>query len=377
MRPQTNCTLCERLTHLASRVGFSRLLLSSHTKIRVTSMELSEHALALHQKAVIIDGHNDSIIEHWAREESMLLAPDLPTYQVDLTRLHGGGVTAIFSMVGGGDLFQCVELWDGMYDNVATYPQDFAIIDSPADVDACKAAGRIGLIGQLESCTALQRSLRVLRVFHKLGVRVAGLTHGEADPDSLHGTRSPFGYCTQADRDAARTAFTGLTDFGRLAIPEMNRLGIVVDLAHTQDASYFEAIELSTAPVVFSHGNVFACCPHWRNLTDDQLKALRDRRGAIGIAFYPGFIDQDPERQTLTRVVDHIEYVCETIGDDHVAFGADYDGMGEQVAVPPSYLELPLLTQIMLDRGFSDATILKFWGANFLRILAEVQAAAT
>jgi len=239
--------------------------------------------------------------------------------------------------------------------------------------DRCKAQGKIGLIGQLESCTALGKSLRVLRVFHKLGVRVAGLTHGEADPDSLHGTRSPFDYCTQADRDAARTAFTGLTDFGRLAIPEMNRLGIVVDLAHTQDASYFEAIELSTAPVVFSHGNIFACCPHWRNLTDDQLLALRDHGGAIGVAFYPRFIDQDPERQTLSRLVDHIEYVCDYIGHDHIAFGADYDGIGGQVAIPPSHADLPSLTQAMLDRGFSESTIIKFWGGNFLRILTEAQ----
>lgn len=336
-------------------------------------MQISDQAAALHQKAIIIDGHNDSIIEHWARGESMLFDPDLPEYQVDLTRMRAGGVTAIFSMVGGGDLVQCVELWDGMHANVETYPDHFTIINTPADIEACKAEGRIGLIGQLESCTALGKSLRVLRVFHKLGVRVAGLTHGEADPDSLHGTRSPFDYCTQADRDAARTAFTGLTDFGRQAIPEMNRLGIVVDLAHTQDASYSEAIELSRAPVVFSHGNIFACCPHWRNLTDDQLLALRDHGGAIGVAFYPRFIDQDPERQTLSRLVDHIEYVCDYIGDDHVAFGADYDGIGAQVAIPPSHAHLPSLTQLMLHRGFSESTIMKFWGGNFLRILSEAQ----
>jgi membrane dipeptidase len=333
-------------------------------------MNISDQARALHDQAIIIDGHNDSIIEHWARSESMLLGPDLPTYQVDLPRMRAGGLTAMFSMVGGGELFQCVELWDGMHANVAEFAHDFAIIHAAEDINACKQANQIGLIGQLESCTALGRSLRVLRVFHTLGVRVAGLTHGEADADSLHGTRSPFDYCIQADRDAARKDFIGLTDFGREAIPEMNRLGVVVDLAHTQDASYFEAIALSTAPVVFSHGNVFACCPHWRNLTDDQLRALKDSGGAIGIAFYPRFIDQDPAQQTISRLVDHIEYVCDFIGDDHIAFGADYDGMGEAIAVPPSYADLPLLTQAMLDRGFPQETILKFWGGNPLSSIA-------
>ena len=89
--------------------------------------------------------------------------------------------------------------------------------------------------------------------------------------------------------------------------------------------------------------------------------------------FYPRFIDQDPERQTLSRLVDHIQYVCDYIGDDHIAFGADYDGIGGQVAIPPSHADLPSLTQVMLDRGFSESTIMKFWGGNFLRILSEAQ----
>jgi len=339
-------------------------------------VEISEKAQALHDKAILIDGHNDSIIEHWARKESMDMTPDLPDYQVDLRRMRAGGLTAMNSMVGGGDLFQCIELWDGMYEHIENHPDDYLIVDTADDIYRAKREGKIGLIGQLESCTALGRSLRPMRVMHKLGVRVANLTHGEAEEDSLHGTKSPFDFCELSDRQRARKDFQGLTDFGREAIPEINRLGMVVDLAHTQDASYFEAIDLSEAPVMFSHGNVFGLSPHWRNLTDDQLRALADNGGVIGLAFLPEFLARDPGNQTLDRLVDHIEYVCDLIGDDYVGFGADYDGMGKRVAIPPSYAETPQVTQLMLDRGFSEETILKFWGGNFLRVITEAQGAA-
>jgi membrane dipeptidase len=330
-------------------------------------MEISDRARKLHRECICIDGHNDSLIEQRARGDAMDLAGDRPDYQVDLPRLQEGGVTAIFSMVGGAELHQSLELWDAMYWHAEQHPHDFLLVLDPSDIRAAKRENRIGLIGQLESCTLLGRSLHVLRVLYRIGVRITNLTHGEAEDDSLHGTKSPFDFCTLADREQARRNFEGLTEFGREAIPAMNELGLVVDLAHTQDASYFEAIELSTSPVVFSHGNVFALSPHWRNLTDDQLRALADNGGVIGLAFLPEFID--PDEPSLDRLVDHIEYVCDLVGDDHVGFGADYDGMGDRTAIPPDPSHLPILTQKMLDRGFPETTIRKFWGENFLRVL--------
>jgi membrane dipeptidase len=238
--------------------------------------------------------------------------------------------------------------------------------------------GKVGLIGQLESCRLLHKNLRVLHAMHKMGVRVAGLSHGEgAEEFDLQAAKSPFGYCTPAEREAARNEKEGLTGFGREAVPELNRMGIVVDLAHARDAAFYEALALTKAPVEFSHGAVFALSPHWRNLTDDQLRALAGNGGVIGIASYPNFIDQDPEKQTIRRFVDHIEYVCELVGDDHVGFGSDYDGMGRETqAIIPSYAETPQLTQLMLDRGFSEETILKFWGGNFLRVMQAAEKTA-
>jgi membrane dipeptidase len=333
---------------------------------------ISAKALKLHKKAVIIDGHNDSLIEHWARKESYDLGPDWPKYQADLRRMKAGGLTAMNSMVGGADLAQGLDLWAGMYENVNKHPRDFLLVDKPEDILRAKTEGRVALIGQLEGCPLLHNSLRILDVMRRLGVRVAGLTHGEGGGEfDLQEAKSPFGYCTAEERETARKDPAALTGFGREAVAELNRLGIVVDLAHANDASFYEAIALSKRPVEFSHGAVFALTPHWRALTDDQLKALAANGGVIGIAVYPGFISQDPEKQTLQRFVDHVEYVCDKVGDDHVGFGSDYDGMGEMVPVLRSYDEMSRLTQLMLDRGFPTETILKFWGGNFLRVMKQ------
>lgn len=335
------------------------------------AIAVSERAKALHQKAILIDGHNDSIIEHWARKLSLDLTLDWPEKHVDLRRMRAGGLTAMNSMVGGHELVQGLELWSGMYENIDGHPNDFLLVEQPDDILRAKREGKIGLIGQLEGCRLLNKSLRLLHAQYKLGLRVGGLTHGEGGGENdLQATKSPFGYCTLADRENARKEFGGLTEFGRAAVREMNRMGIVVDLAHCQDAAFFEAIELSQAPVEFSHGNVFALAPHWRNLTDDQLKALAANGGVIGLATCPGFIDADRTKRTMERFVDHIEYICEKIGDDYVGFGSDYDGMSS-VPVIRSYDETPQITQLMLDRGFSEETILKFWGGNFLRVMRQ------
>jgi len=336
---------------------------------------ISAKALDLHKKAVIIDGHNDSLIEHWARKESYDLGLDWPAYQADLRRMKAGGLTAMNSMVGGAEIVQGLDIWAGMYENVDKHPRDFLLALKPEDILRAKTEGQVALIGQLEGCPLLHNSLRILDVMRRLGVRVAGLTHGEGGGEfDLQAAKSPFGYCTPDEREKARKDPGALTGFGREAVAELNRLGIVVDLAHANDAAFYETIALSKKPVEFSHGAVFALTPHWRALTDDQLKALAANGGVIGIAVYPGFISQDPEKQTLQRFVDHVEYVCEKAGDDHVGFGSDYDGMGELVPVLPSYAEMPRLTQLMLDRGFSAETILKFWGGNFLRVMREAAA---
>ncbi len=337
-------------------------------------MEISEQAQELHAKAIIYDGHNDSFILHWARNEPMEIVGEWPQYHVDLPRLRAGGTTAFNCMVGCGDLHQAIELWDPIFQHVQNYPDDFLLALEPEDIERAKTEDKIGLVPQVECCAFMNRSLKILRVLYELGLRVAILTHGEPDPDGLRSPDISGRFCRPADRERARRDYLGLTEFGKAAVKEMNRLGIVVDLAHTKDAAYYEAIELSETPVVFSHGNCFALSPHWRNLTDDQLQALRDNGGVIGISCPRSFIAEDEKDRTFERLIDHIEYAFDLIGDDHVGYGSDFDGTTDPIPPDPTYQ--PQITQKLLDRGFSEETILKFWGGNFLRVMRAVREAA-
>jgi membrane dipeptidase len=334
---------------------------------------VSAEAQAVHEKAIIIDGHNDSLTARMSRGDAVDFVPDAPGYHVDLARMRTGGVTALFSMVGDTDLLTSLRLMDAVHEHVRKYPDDFLVPLTAGDILRAKAEGKIALVCQLESCTCLCAELASLRLLHQLGVRVAGLTHGEAPEDhGLQKERSHFAFCAPEDRERGRTLDNGLTDFGREAVQEMNRLGIVVDLSHANDAMFYDTLELSSQPVVFSHGNVFSLSPHWRGLTDGQLRALAENGGVIGIAFVPKFVQQD-EQGTLDRVVDHIAYVADLVGEDHVGLGADFDGMGRDTVPVPAHVGLmPELTEAMVQRGLTEAVITKVLGGNFLRVMEQV-----
>ena len=207
-------------------------------------------------------------------------------------------------------------------------------------------------------------------LYHRLGVRLLGITHGEGGEESgmLQGTPASFGGCTAQERESARQSAQGLTDFGRQVLATSNELGIVTDLAHINDCAFYEVLERSSLPVVMSHTAVFALGGHWRCLTDDQLRALATAGGVMGIAFMPSFID--PTAPNLDRLVDHIAYVAELVGVDHVGIGSDYDGMGATVPVPGDISQLPDITVALMQRGFNDDEIEKIWGGNFMRIMA-------
>lgn len=328
----------------------------------------------LHQQAIILDAHNDTLALKLSRRESLDLGPDNPRYHVDRRRLHEGGVTALFTYVGARDLAQSLELWDGLYYNLETYPQDFALARDAAEVRAAKQASKIAFIGQLESCTCLQNRLALLRMQHRLGLRVANLTHGEGqdrEETALQVDSSDFGYCTEEEHDTARRNLRGLTAFGRETVAACNELGLIVDLAHANVKTFYEAVELSSKPCIFSHGCVFAITPHWRGLTDDQIKALAVSGGVMGVAFYTKFIHQ--HKPSMEKLMDQVVHVVDLVGPDHVGIGSDFDGLPEEeIPIPPHIGRLGEFTTALAGRGFSEETILKILGGNFLRVMKTV-----
>ena len=151
----------------------------------------------------------------------------------------------------------------------------------------------------------------------------------------------------------------------------MNRVGMIVDIAHANDATIEEVLTLTTRPVLSTHGGAFACSPHTRCSTDEQIRGIAATGGLLSIAFYEKFVAKAPERAaTVMGIVDHIEHVASIAGIDHVGIGSDFDGLPQGVwPILRTADQLPLLTEAMLQRGLSDADIQKVWGGNYLRVM--------
>lgn len=326
----------------------------------------------LHREAIIFDGHNDSLALKLERGDAIDFGPANPQYHVDLPRLREGGVTAFNNYVGARDLPMSLALWEAIHWHLDTYPDDFLLARTAADIHRAKREGKIAFVGQLESCACLGERLGALSLQHRLGLRVANLSHGEGLPRHEHALQvddSPFDYTTAEAREAARHELKGLTDFGRDVVRACNEMGIIVDTAHANDRAFYEAVELSEKPCIFSHGCVFAVCPHWRGLTDDQIRALAEKGGVMGVAFYDKFIHQ--QSPSLDKLMDQIEHVVNLVGPDHIGFGSDFDGIGEAIPIPAHQGRLIEFTEALGQR-FDEETVRKVLGGNFLRVLGEV-----
>ena len=341
---------------------------------REKSIVSLEQAQKVHDKCLIIDGHNDMPVERVARGERKFQwkRRDL-AYHTDIPRMKEGGYDVGFFIVGNGLIANVWVTTELTLSDIEAYPEDLMLVLSSKDAVRARELGKIGVIVSIEGPAKwLQGEIVILRLLYRLGLRLMHITHGEggSEPQFMQGTRSPSGYCTAADREAERKNAGGLTPLGLELLKESNELGIVTDLSHSNDKTFYEVMERSSKPPIVSHTAVFSCCQNWRCLTDDQIRALADAGGVMGILFYPGYIDQ--ENPTLDRMVEHICYAADLVGIEHVGIGTDFDGMGRTIKpLVPDVSQLVLLTQSMLAHGLSEEEIQKVWGGNFLRILQQ------
>jgi membrane dipeptidase len=229
---------------------------------------------------------------------------------------------------------------------------ELAIVRCSDDILQAKAAGKPAAILAIEHADCTERSLNVLRALYELGVRSIGLTHNVSS--------------WAADGNLEARAKVGLTNFGVRLVQEMNRLGILVDLAHVSQSAFFSALEVTSKPVIFSHGNARALCDHPRNLTDAQLKALAQNGGAIGLSYVPAFVDE--EDATLDRLLDHVDHIASVAGVETIGLGSDFDGGGTLLH---DATEVPLITKGLLQRGYEPPQVRQILGGNILRILKE------
>lgn len=333
--------------------------------------DISERAAHLHRQCILIDGHNDVLFLKCVRNQPLAFVEVQPEYNSDAPRLIQGGLTAAMCMVDGHHLHRSMALLEQTLEEIATHPERLVLVRKTADIRRAKRTGQLGIILTWESLMALGNDLAILPLARRLGIRACALTHGEGGVvNALQTTPSPFEYCTKRDREVFRRTHGGLTPFGRSVVQAMNRLGLLIDVAHANDATFEDVLELSEKPVVSTHGGVFALCPHSRCSTDWQIRALAQKGGLLSIAFYDAFLAQHDA--SVDSVVDHMAYVAELVGAEHVAVGSDFDGLPSYVKpVVPSADRLHILTEAMVRRGFSDNEIRLIWGGNYLRVLRK------
>ncbi len=331
-------------------------------------MDLRE-ARALHDEVPVIDLHADTAklmerigFDISAPHERPL--PGLINYvgHVDLPRMREGGVSGQFFGLWTvpypqrGCAASVHAQLDALDRAMARIPDQLTWARTADEVRAAKQRGAIAALGGIEGGQALEGDLDRLAGFAAHGVRYLGLLHFSAN--QLGAPSKGVG----ADPDAP------LTDFGRDAVREANRLGVLVDLAHVSRAGFFDALEVTRSPVVVSHTGVAGVNPHWRNIDDEQLRAMADNGGCVGVIFAKRFLGA----RGLDAVCDHILHIIDVAGEDLPALGSDYDGF----VVPPDGLEdisqLPRLTAALSGRGLRPETLKKILGENVLRVLAEV-----
>ena len=236
-----------------------------------------------------------------------------------------------------------------------------AIARTPDDLQHLKEARKKAVFIGIENGYAIGKEIANLQLFKDIGVTYITLCHN--------------GNNDICDSAADKTEWNGLSPFGKKVVTEMNRLGIMIDVSHASEKTFYDVLQYSRVPVIASHSSVRALTDHRRNLSDKQIKALATAGGVMQICLYKEFINHEPEKASLSDVIRHIRYVVDLVGIDYVGIGSDFDGDGEVIGCRAAN-ELIQITMRLLDAGYDDESIRKIWGGNFLRVMHSVQVGA-
>ena len=373
---------------------------------------LGDNARKIHAAAIVIDGHNDLPGEIRKKGGSSFANLDIskpqPELDTDIPRLRTGGVGGQFwsayvpaeTMRSGGAARQTLEQIDLIYRMVERYPETFMLARTADDIERARAEGKIASLIGLEGGHSIEDSLGVLRDFARLGARYMTLTHS----DTLA--------WADAATDTARHG--GLTAFGVEVVQEMNRLGMLVDISHVSVETMHDALRASRVPVIASHSSAYSVAAHPRNVPDEILREVAKNGGVVMVNFFSGFVvppaalvmakmfdvgrelrAKHPDTAqfelamkewlkenpfpagTIHDVVDHIDHIVKVAGIDYVGLGSDYDGVSKLPVQLEDVSSYPLLTQEMLNRGYTAEGIHKVLGGNVLRALRQAEEVAT
>jgi len=374
---------------------------------------VSAHAKELQARAIVIDTHDDTT-QRLFFDKHFDIAKRNSDGNIDIPRMREGGLDALFfsiwvpsTVTGPPAVRRALGLIDAVREAVRTHPNDLVLATTAADIRRAKAEHKIAALMGVEGGHMIDDDLGVLRDFAALGVRYMTLTH--------------FNNNDWADSSTDKPAHNGLTDFGRDVVREMNRAGMIVDISHVADKTFYDAIAVSQAPVIASHSSARAISHHVRNMTDEMMRALARNGGVVQINYEVSFLSEDyrvaSEKQggdvvaqlaAMTKkcggdeacstletarvnrdamtdgalpkvswelIVDHIDHAVKVAGIDHVGLGSDFDGATMPIGMEDAS-QLPKITDALIKKGYSDADIEKILGGNTLRVMEQVEATA-
>ncbi len=378
---------------------------------------ISAKARAIHESAIVVDTHADTPQRFLDDDFDIGTSDPKDIGHLSLDKARAGNLGAEFFSIWvdpetnqGHYAKHTLELIDTVYEQAARHPDRMMMAFSVADIERARKQKKLAALMGIEGGHSIENSIRVLRDFYRLGVRYMTLSWSNTNEwaDS------------SGDIDDPKIQHhNGLTDFGKQVVVEMNRLGMIVDISHVADKTFWDAIAVSKAPVIASHSSARALCNAPRNMTDEMLRAVAKNGGVVDVNFYSGFDDQsywdankaqekerdaavkeyldklkaagktpsymDEEmiqrqwmakipRPPFTVLIDQIDHIAKVAGVDHVGLGSDFDGVsGATPEGMDSAADLPKITQGLLDRGYSAEDIHKILGGNVLRVFAEVE----
>jgi membrane dipeptidase len=372
---------------------------------------ISERAKELHFSAIVVDTHDDTTQR--MLEERFDLADRHADGSIDIPRMKAGGLNAIFfsiwisGKITGPEAVKRAEAQIGaVHEQVRRNPKNLVLATTAREVRAAKRDGKIAVLMGVEGGHMINGSLDVLRSFANSGVRYMTLTH------SVN--------VEWADSSTDKAAHNGLSDFGKQVVREMNRLGVIVDISHVSDKTFYDALEVSQAPLLASHSSCRAICDAPRNMTDQMMKDLALKGGVVQINYHVGFLSQefrdaekkDPKineeialavrqrcggdgneacqllegdkitrefvargklpRVDYAKIVEHIDHAVRVAGIDHVGLGSDFDGANMPYGMEDVSM-LPKITEALLRKGYSEGDVRKILGENTLRVMTGVE----
>ena len=322
-------------------------------------------AQALHTKLLVVDSHCDTPMCFF---DGIDLGKREKRVKVDFRKMEDGEIDAIFMATyieqGGLDEASTRLATEKAFDTIAKIKMQIA--RNAAQVEQAttaqqiidiKKAGKRAVVLALENGYAVGTDLANIERFFDEGVRYITLCHN--------------GDNAICDSAVGCNTHGGLSNYGRQVVKEMNRLGLMVDLSHANEKSFFDVAEVSTKPLIFSHSSAYSLCAHPRNVTDAQLRLLAEMGGVCQVCLYPLFLN-GTEEATVSDAVDHIDYIVNMIGIDFVGIGSDFDGGGGICGFQTS-AEAMAMTVELLRRGYAHDDIAKIWGGNLMRVMKKVE----